>query len=367
MTPGGLASRVRKLVALLIALLLLVLGLVGWRWAETPSPLRDRVVERAARFIDPPTAPGDPPISFEVHPGEGAASLAQRLADQGVTQNPLLIRLLLRYYGADREIRAGRYTLPAGTTHRQLIEALKEGQVELVRVTIPEGWRAEEIADELQRNGIGSRDDFLHLVMNPAGRRAPLINNTPPNLEGFLFPDTYLVPPAYAPEQFLELMLANFENRVRADLASAEPATGGLSTYDRLILASIVEREAQVQEEQPVIASTFLNRIRDEMPLAADPTVQYSLKPPGSSPAAPYGYWKRELTLEELKVDTPYNTYLVRGLPPSPIANPGLAAMRAVFHPTPTPYRYFVAKPDGSHAFAATFDEHLNNMFLYQR
>lgn len=349
-----------------MALLLLVFGLAAWRWVEVSGSLRDSLVERAAYFLDPPTPVGGPSLSFEVRRGEDAGSLAQRLADRGVTRNPLLLRLLLRYYGADRDIRAGSYTLPAGTTHRQLIEALKVGQVELVRVTIPEGWRAEEVADELQRAGISPREDFLRLVMSPSGRRAPLLDTTPATLEGFLFPDTYLVPLAYGSERFLDLMLANFENQVKTAISGPELPIGELSAYDRLIVASIVEREARVQEEQPVIASTFLNRIRDEMPLAADPTVQYSLKPAGGKPEA-YGYWKREVTLEELKTESPYNTYLVRGLPPTPIANPGLAAIRAAFHPLPSPYRYFVAKPDGSHAFATTFDEHRYNMFLYQR
>ena len=192
-------------------------------------------------------------------------------------------------------------------------------------------------------------------------RRPPLTDRTAASLEGFLFPDTYLVPPQYGAAAFLELMLKTFEERVRPELPQAGAPAPQLSFYEQVVLASIVEREAKLEEERAVIAATFMNRLWEEMHLAADPTVQYALAtawPP---------YWRAELSVDDLRVASPYNTYVVRGLPPTPIANPGLAALKAVLQPEAAPYRYFVAKPDGSHAFAVTFEEHLNNLFRYQR
>ena len=356
----------RRVAAATAGLALLLLGLAGWNWIATPSPERDGLVDTAAVWLHPPGAPGGPAYSFEVRPGEDVTSLSLRLAEGGLVRQPQLLRLLLRYYGVDREVRAGHYLVPSDITLRRLVEVLREGQIELVRVTIVEGWRAEEVADALQGPGIADRDAFLRLVYSAGSRAVPLTAGVrAASLEGFLFPDTYLVPPAYGAEQFLDLMLANFSNRVRPEFEGAG-VPSGRPVYDALVLASVVEREAHMEAELPLIAATFLNRLRDETPLAADPTVQFALMRPGNTAPAE-GYWKKELSVDELKIESPYNTYLVRGLPPGPISNPGLGALRAVLRPDPAPYRYFVAKPDGSHAFATTFQEHLRNVFLYQR
>ena len=160
-------------------------------------------------------------------------------------------------------------------------------------------------------------------------------------------------------------MLAAFDAQATPELRQAIQASG-LSLHEAVTLASIVEREAVLPEERPIIASVFLNRLRLGMPLEADPTVQYAL---ASDPASVerFGFWKQGLTTEDLQVDSPYNTYVNGGLPPGPIANPGLASLEAVAHPAQTSYLYFVARNDGSHVFAETLEEHLRNVEKYQR
>ncbi len=332
----------------------------------------DRFVDQLAEWLEPAGTAGGPTKSFTIGPGEELHEVSQRLAQGGVVRNPLLLRLLLRYHGLDREVRAGRYSLSSDVSLSELVRTLVVGQIELVRVTVPEGWRAEEIAALLEKTHVASGEEFLSLVHTPG--HPPLTTRmVAPSLEGFLFPDTYLVPRDFGARAFLDLMLQTFEAKVRSEQVT--PSVGGvspssglhptLSFYDQVVLASVVEREAKIPEERSPIAATFLNRLRDEMYLAADPTVQYALAP-AFLPAPPWGYWKRELTTEDLRVSSPYNTYTVRGLPPTPIANPGLAALAAVMNPEPGPYRFFVAKSDGSHAFGVTFEEHMSNVSRYQ-
>jgi UPF0755 protein len=181
------------------------------------------------------------------------------------------------------------------------------------------------------------------------------------------------VPREYGAEAFILLQLNTFKERFNPryqeairTVSTSTPAGRMLTPIEIVTLASIVEREAQVPEERELIAGLFLRRMAFDMPLAADPTIQYALVPPGS-PAPFVGYWKRDLLAHDLQVPSPYNTYTRTGLPPGPIANPGLASLAAVLRPAQTNALYFVAKPDGSHAFATTFEEHQANINLYRR
>ena len=171
--------------------------------------------------------------------------------------------------------------------------------------------------------------------------------------------------PDPVPREVVERLLTTFEERFGADLRAAAQAQR-LSVHQAVTLASIVEREAQVPDERPLIAAVFHNRLRAGMPLQADPTVQYALAADPAS-VAKHGWWKRDLTVDDLTIKSPYSTYANPGLPPGPIASPGLAALRAVAHPAPVKHLYFVAKGDGSHAFADTLDEHNRNVQKYQR
>ena len=328
--------------------------------------VNDRLVGIAIAVLEPASPSAGSPKTFTVDPGQSGAQIAEQLVNEGLIHNPTLFRFLVRYYGVGRDLRAGRYSLPADASVRDIIQALSVGQQLLVAVTVREGWRAEEIAVLLDKLEIAKRDDFLALVQSGSARLASLPVKPPvPSVEGYLFPDTYLVPKEYGAEAFWRLMLGTFAERFPEEMRQ-QAKEKGLTVHQVVTLASIVEREAAKPEEQPLVASVFLNRLHRDMKLDADPTVQYALSPPGSPPPRE-GYWKKELTVEDLVVASPYNTYIDVGLPPAPIANPGLGAIKAVLNPSETSYLYFVAKPDGSHAFASTFDEHRRNVARYQQ
>jgi UPF0755 protein len=234
-------------------------------------------------------------------------------------------------------------------------------------LTFPEGLRAEEVAALLDGNGIADRDEVMALVSasGPTGR--PHVDRRPEGagLEGYLFPDTYEFEPSSGAEAAIGRMLDTFEARVGPEVP-AEFDTAVASLHDVVTLASIVEREAMVEDERPIIARAFLNRL--EAPpylLNADPTVQYAL---GFQPDQG-SWWKRPLGREDLAVDSDYNTYTTPGLPPGPISSPRLASIVAVLRPAEGAWQYFVANDkacDGTHVFAETYDEHLRNIEQYQ-
>jgi len=245
----------------------------------------------------------------------------------------------------------------------EIIEALQHGRLEEIAVTIPEGWRAEQIAEVLAEEVGVDGEAFLDLVQ---GRHFDyeFLQDWPPEatLEGFLFPDTYNLPVQPTALDIIERMLANFDQRFTAEMRQAAMEQE-MTIYQVVTLASIVEREAVVAEERPIIAGVFLNRLEEGMNLDSCPTVQYAL---GYQEDAAQ-WWKTPVTLAEFaQVNSPYNTYLHRGLPPGPICSPGLASIQAVLEPVETDYLYFLAKGDGSHAFATTFGEHLQNQQKYQ-
>jgi len=300
---------------------------------------------------------GDPTAraTIEVEPGETAAQVVDRLAEAGVVGDPLLLKVYLRYRGLDVGIEAGRFTVDGGRTLAEIAATLQRAADSRYTLVVPEGWRREQIAQAVGTMDLGlSPADFL-----AATRRPPPwdVGGRVDNLEGFLFPDSYRLDPRWSADQVVQLMLDSFDRRVDREMRSGFTRQG-LSLLEAVTLASIVEREAVLPEERPLIASVFLNRLAQGMKLQADPTVQYALglQPDGT-------WWKAPLTIDELGADSPYNTYLVPGLPPAPIANPGLESLRAVAEPAQTPYYYFrtACSGGGAHVFAETFEEHSQN------
>lgn len=351
--PSGLR---RALVVVIPVLMAVGTFLAAGRGRSIADPM----VDWAQSWLVAPEAKTTP-IPFTVEAGENARSIGQRLAQQGLIRSSLLFRVLARYYGLDDRLAAGEYQLTFGMTMGQIIQELRQGQGKQLIVTIPEGWRAEEIADLLEKEGIAEKADFLILVYQSVGHWDLLpIQPEGHSLEGYLFPDTYWVPPHYGSQPFLKLMLENFAGRFDQELRDQARARG-MTVHETLTLASIVEREAKHPEERATIAGVFLNRLRLGMPLEADPTVQYALAQDGGTRAL-HGLWKPMLEPDDLNVDSPYNTYRHAGLPPGPIGNPGLAALRAVLWPEETDYLYFVAREDGSHAFTSSLEEHLANV-----
>jgi len=315
--------------------------------------------------LDSPASSDTTAFVFTINPGETAGTIGPRLQREGLVADSQLFLYLVRYRGVDAQLEAGEYELRPNMTMDEIIETLQHGRLREVSVTIPEGKRAEEVAALLQERGLVDGETFLALVRDGSTSYDFLADrpaDAPASLEGFLFPETYRIPIDYDAAQILDLMLVTFGERFSAEMRQAA-GERGLSIYDVVTLGSIVEREAVVAEERPIIASVYLNRLEQDMYLQSDPTVQYAL---GYQEDAAQ-WWKIPMSLEEdVQVDSPYNTYMYPGLPAGPICSPGLASMQAVLEPADTTYLFFFSKFDGSHAFAETYEEHLRNQQLYQ-
>lgn len=305
------------------------------------------------------------PLDFEIPPGQGAGQTAADLAEAGALSETELFLNYARYYGLDLQFEAGYFIVPPNTTIPELARLLTEARDPFITLTFLEGWRLEEMAAAVERNGLGKIDAgrFLDIIQ----RRVPFdlspyefLSSLPPGatLEGFLFPDTYQLPLDTTADDLVRAMLENFDAQVEPTLRQAF-GLQGLTLHEAVTLASVVQREAVLDGEKPLIAGVFLNRLQRGMPLQADPTVQYAV---GYQPETG-SWWKSGLTLADLRLDSPYNTYVYGGLMPGPIANPGLAALRGVAYPTETSALFFVvdctAAIPHSHVFSETYEEHL--------
>jgi UPF0755 protein len=319
--------------------------------------------------------PSSPPalgenVEYTLAPGRNASAIGSDLERLGVIRSSRQFELLVSLMGVQEKLSAGDYTFAKNTAAANVISAITVKDAVAVRkVTFPEGIRVEEMAVIAQKAGFGTAQDFLDAVTNapiPPDIAAMLPpEGTVPGyrLQGFLFPDTYIMPVGATPADLVHLMLTTFLKRFAPELR-AQAAAQGLTPYQAITLAAIVEREAVLAGERPHIAGVFYNRLAAGESLGADPTVQFAVALDPAS-VEQNGYWKRELTLEDLRNPSPYNTYLVAGLPPGPITNPGLASIQAVAEPTKTDDYYFVAdakKADGSHVFAKTLAEHEANI-----
>ena len=315
--------------------------------------------------LSQPAAPGDArQLNFSVAPGETAATIGPRLEQMELIRSSRLFTVLVRYRGVDNALEAGDYRLSPGMTLEQIVTELQHGRVRSITVTVPEGWRMEQVAVRLAEAGLGKPEEFLALMRRhdyPYSWLQERPEGAPDGLEGFLFPDTYHVPVDATPVAVIDLMLRNFGSRVTPELAKALTKQG-LSFYEAIGLASIVEREAVMAEERPIIAAVFLGRLDKGMYLQADPTVSYAK----GFDATAARWWQPMFEEDPQAVESLYNTFLHGGLPPGPICSPGLASIEAVANPAQSSYLYFVSKGDGSHAFAETFEEHLANAQKYQ-
>lgn len=363
MPPPAPGSELKT--ALLLILLLILLALVG---ASSLVIVRPEVGDRGIQYLidryDRPLDPKGTAVLYTVRAGDTSGKIGEEMERRRIIGNSTMFKMLVGYYGLDKDLQAGDYELGPSMNMTEIISKLHRGLIKATRVTIPEGWRLEEIADLLDRKGIFRKGDFLAAIRGDFAYAFLKGRPAGASLEGYLFPDTYEIRPLHTPADYVEMMLANFQSKYAPAMAEAA-ARKGLTAHQVVTLASIVEREAVRADERPVIASVFLNRLRQDMPLYADPTIQYALANDPAS-VARWGYWKEALTRLDLDLSSPYNTYRVGGLPPGPIANPGLASIKAVLEPANTNYLYFVARGDGSHAFAATKDEHDRNVARYQ-
>jgi UPF0755 protein len=340
-------------------LLLALTGVAVWLVAYGPGHELDEI--DAYRPVETPQGQ---PITVVVQPGASIGAIADDLVEKRAIDSATQFRVLVEFLGYERLLQAGEYEIEPGTTALEVVYRMRRGLVSTKNLTVVEGWRLEEIADAAEAVGI-DRTEFL-----VAARRGdydfPFLEDLRigQRLDGYLFPATYTIRKRDTARDIVQQMLQAFEDNVPASVEEQGTALG-LTLHEVITLASIIEREAVVPEERPIMAQVFLRRLRLGIPLEADPSVQYALANDPQS-VAEFGYWKQALTQEDLEIDSPYNTYLETGVPPGPIASPRLDSINAVANPASTNYLYFVAKPDGSHAFAETFAEHLENIELYR-
>lgn len=296
-----------------------------------------------------------------VEPGETAEEIAAQLYERGVITDVRRFFTLLDYTGAAAELSAGCYVFPLGTPATEVIRRLQEGDTDEELLPIPEGLRLEEVGERVVEAGLATPAQWEAALSGP--RPEAILEDRPEgaDLLGYLFPASYDLGCDERPtaEQLVTEMIATFAERVPPELV-AEAEAQGLSLHQLLTLAAVVEKEGIMAEELPVIAAVFLNRLQLGMALQADPTVQFAV---ASERDGEEGWWPA-LSLEDKELDSPYNTYVYPDLPPGPIANPGIDAIRAVIDSAETTYLFFVATCDGSdrHAFAETLDEHSANV-----
>jgi UPF0755 protein len=297
--------------------------------------------------------------TFEIGMGESVNSISTRLEEEGFIANADTFRTFLIYAGLDTRVQAGKYQLSPAMTPVEIAKQLMDAVPEDVEFNILPGWRVEEIAAALPTSGIQvTETEFLELVQNTPADLLPAGFPQVSSAEGFLMPGSYLIKRDTSAKDLLVLFLNRFNETVIQELRDAYTAQD-LDLFQAVTLASIIQREAVVVDEQPVIASVFYNRMASGMKLESDPTVQYAL----GYQLLKKTWWKNPLSSADLQFDSSYNTYVYPGLPPGPIANPSLDALHAVAFPAHTGYYYFRAQCDGSgrHSFSVTYAEHLQN------
>lgn len=285
-------------------------------------------------------------VTVQIPRGASAGTIARILAEHGVVRSALGFSVLARATGKSGSLKPGAYMLSPSMRPYVVLDKLARGDVCGRWVTFPEGFTARQMGERLEAENLGKSEKFSRLAYYGGSSFRTDFAHPGPSLEGYLFPDTYLVPIGQSEEEVIREMLECFRRKVAEPLAE-DIASSGMSLHEVITLASLIEREAKIPEDRPLISAVIHNRLRRNMRLEIDATVLYAL-----------GRHKERVLYSDLDVDSPYNTYRYAGLPPGPIANPGLASIRAALHPASVDYLYYVARRDGSHIFSRTFGEH---------
>ncbi|MEI7844974.1 MAG: endolytic transglycosylase MltG [Chloroflexota bacterium] len=296
-------------------------------------------------------------VTFTINKGDGAATVAVNLERQGIILSADAFTAYLVYAGLDTGLQAGDFQISPAMAPLQIAQKLQDATPAQVKFVVLPGWRLEEVANAMPTSGLNiTPDQFLEIATSPHSTFDFLPSGA--SAEGFIFPTEYILPRTIQADQLVSLFMNNAALALSPEMRSGF-ARQNLSVFQAVILASIIQREAIHSEEQPTIASVFLNRLNLGMNLETDPTIQYAL----GFNAELQTWWKVPLSVDDLAINSPYNTYLNPGLPPGPISNPGLRALQAVAYPAQTPYFFFRARCDGSglHNFSETFEQHLQN------
>ncbi len=309
-----------------------------------------------------PTKPGEE-VVFTIEPGTSSMQIAIILEEQGMIRNALIFSNYLKFKNLGSRFQAGTYAMSPGLDIQQVIQRLNEGDVvaaATLRFTVPEGFTIRQTIELLSQEGY-SKAELESLLLDPTRFSMTRAGDIPEGviykerLEGYLFPETYEMPKDAKAEQVIERMIVELDRKLQQLPQDWEKqlVKHGISFHDMLTIASLIEREVVAMHERPIVSGVIYNRLKKKMHLQIDASVQYALDAP-----------KARLFEKDLQIESPYNTYLHPGLPPGPIASPGLESIRAALYPQPTDHLFYVTKKDGTgeHFFAKTYGEHLKNI-----
>ena len=299
-------------------------------------------------------------IVIDIPTGSTLNQVTNILKENNLIKNKTLFKLYVRISNNTSRLKSGKYLFDQTYSNKEIIQDLCEGKIynDGIKITVPEGSTSFEIIDILVKNKLGDKNVYEELINNPKEFKDKfefLNDEKIVSLEGFLYPSTYYFEEEQSEKEVLNHMIETFESKYSDKLEERQKELNK-SLYEVINLASIVEKEAVLDEDRPIIASVFYNRIKIGMPLQSDATIQYIFKER-----------KKSITYEDLKIDSPYNTYRVNGLPPTPIANPGIKSIEAVLYPANTEYLYFVATIDGGNTYSKTYEEHVKNVEQYRK
>jgi UPF0755 protein len=338
----------RRLAALCLLALLAAGAAAYWGWNELhrPGPLAHGA----------PAAP-QADVAFVVRPGESALQILRHLEDARYIRSALLGRIYLRWGMGSPALQAGEYDLPPALSTVEVLEKLRRGEVRTLPLTLIEGLTVDETAQAIAAAGLGDIARLRAEFASP-GRIADL-DPSAIDLEGYLFPETYRFARATGEREIADTLAATFRRRYEARVRPLRSAGDTRPLREVVILASLVEKEARLDSERSLIAAVYANRLRRGIGLFADPTIIHGLKL--------LGRWDGNLRKSDLRMDSPWNTYRVAGLPPGPICSPGLASLEAAAQPADVEFLYFVSRNDGSHVFSTTLDEHNRNVERWQK
>lgn len=305
---------------------------------------------------EPVSSTADQSTVITVTSGMTANEIGQLLYERGIIKSIIFFRVIAKMEHIDSSLQAGEYAFTSNMSISQIVSMLSKGETAYQQITVPEGFTVNQIASLIEEKHIGNSEKFKAAAQGYApydymGAKDGMTYRS----EGYVFPDTYRIPRGATEEQILNMMVKQFDRRFSPAMRERAGQLG-LSIHEVITLASLVEKEAQLDSERPIIAGVFINRLKRGMPLQSCATIQYIL-----------GFPKEELSVEDTQIRSPYNTYQNAGLPPGPIANPGLASINAVLYPEASDYLYFVADKQGTHHFSKTYEEHLANIELVRK
>ena len=335
----------KKIITTIIAILVIVLASVGGVWGYGAY---------INHGIDAPASDNDAEKPFVVNKGDTTSQIAENLKEAGLIKREVFFEKYVEREDLAEKLQAGEYLLKATMTPKEIADAIASGKTGEPQITIPEGWKAEEIAEDLSREGIATQQEFMNVVQK-ANFDHDFLEDRPQgaSLEGYLFPDTYKIGKETNSREIIQKMLDNFDKKLDSKLRK-EIQNQGQTIFEIITMASLIEKEIAEEKDRPIVAGIFYKRLEQGHFLESCATIQYIL-----------GTNKKRFSYQETRTESPYNTYINVGLPPGPICNPGLSAIKAAIYSQDSEYLYFLSDNKGKTHYAATADEHEANKTKY--